>query len=924
MADESQSLQQAAMSRLDEHIAKHRTLGAYLNYRDKTIIHPQPGQAVVRAKSHRVKLSNKRDPEKAVEKNDWEFFVRRSMVEAEFEELWNTQKAFHPEVLTEAAKQEIETAIFFQRKLRPVDPGRCTLLPERRRAYRAFPIVQALIAIRTVHDLQILDDKFQGTALNQAQRQVIIKLLLSGKDLTWIAIKKHLHLPKALFNFENGGDGREGIDGDQTAKVLSNKKYFGSRWHDFSELLKHKIVWRILNTQVESKLTQWLVQVTGVSSDTAKAISKASLPTGVQQFSMKVVNGIVKQYQAHQQDAALLLHQAIEKAGFGSHSAVSHFEQTGELLDELPKEYGQYLARHVGLNGRIANPTVHIGMNQIRTVVNALIKKYGKPTQIHLELARDLKLNAKQKEKLNKQNSQNRAANTARRKKYFETFGRNPTPDDLEKMTLWEELNPKDCMARQCVYTGKAIGTLRALFSPEVQVEHILPKWLVLDESLNNKTLSFVSANQAKGEKTPYEAFGDNPVINGFTYDYEEILHRTKNMRKEKYMRFAPNAMEWWLGNSKSIPEKYLNETRHLSAVAREYLSLICPQKAIVCGNGRLTAAVREGLHLNLILNSKNRKNRNDHRHHAVDACVIGIIDAPFIQTIQTVARKQDQIKARNLASMIPEPWPDFFNSVKRVIDPIKVSHRPDHSFEGELFKEKHAYGFDREGNIIQQKKASTDEPEDTKEGMRGYNRKDVVGINHRLNVRDVRAPFGETKRPYKGYPSSGNYCLEIIETPSGDWISDAIPRYIAYEKALALGGKAHEISKMARIVYEHKLSLLEGKLVMKLMRQDCISITEDIRSPAKILKLTQISQNGGTFCEIHEANESARARSRGEAKRKIAKDGLTESLKLQEKLAFEDTIFVSQISAKKLKIGKARRVTISPIGELRDPRFKE
>ena len=74
---------------------------------------------------------------------------------------------------------------------------------------------------------------------------------------------------------------------------------------------------------------------------------------------------------------------AVKAAGFAHHSHISACS-TGEVLDELPY-YGQALQRHVGFGtgvetdsdekryGRVANPTVHIGLNQLRLVVNSLI-----------------------------------------------------------------------------------------------------------------------------------------------------------------------------------------------------------------------------------------------------------------------------------------------------------------------------------------------------------------------------------------------------------------------------------------------------------------------------------------------------------------------------------------------------------------------
>jgi CRISPR-associated endonuclease Csn1 len=908
--DAEQSLMKAAMGKLDEHITIHKTLGAYLNHRANLFRISEPGQAVVRAKSHVVRRQNKRDPTKSVEKNDWEFFIRRSMVEAEFDELWQAQLSFHGEGLTEVAREEIRREIFFQRKLRPVDPGRCTLLPHLRRAYKAYPVAQALIAIQTVNNLRLLDSNLQPLHLTLAQRKSLIAELLNGRDLTWHGIKKALHLPAtALFNMENGGDKRLGIDGDQTAKILKSERYFGAAWLTrFSVVLRHRIVWKILNAQDENLLKNWLIAETGVSADKAQSLTKVQLPSGVTAYSRRVTTKLLTLLQDHQGNEPLALHLAVERAGFGSHSARSHRELTGEIPESLPSNYGDYLMRHVGLNGRIANPTVHIGLNQLRTVVNALIGRYGAPTQIHIELARDLKLNAKQREKVNEQNRKNREDRKRRRDKFFQDFNRNPTDGEMEKLLLWEELNPSDCAARQCPYSGKPIGMNALIQSSEIQVEHILPRGKTLDDGLSNKTLAFVSANQAKGNKSPFEAFGSSPTINGVFYDYEKILLRAKLMRKEKYMRFAPNAMEWWLGTKDSMPDKYLNETRHLSVVAKEYLSLVCAD--ITCTTGQLTAMVRDSLHLNLILNAENSKNRHDHRHHAVDACVIGIIDRPFIQAIATASAKTDRYRVGMMVDSMPLPWPRFCEDAYKAVKAVKVSHKPDHSFEGRLFGEIHAYAFAKDGSVVQAKKADSEK--------RAYKVTAVVPIHHRKSVRTERAPFGEADRAYKGYPSEGNYCLEIVQTEGGKWDFEVIPTYVAYRQALQLGGKAHEISKMARQIYEKKLSSIPGKLIMKLVKGDCIAFLDN--DALKLLRLTQINQkSGGTFTEIHECNESDRAERRGIA-RKLTKAG--GKLDYRARLAYDDSVFVTNLGVATLHTGKARRVTISPIGELRDPGF--
>src|SRR3546814_10001522 len=67
--------------------------------------------------------------------------------------------------------------------------------------------------------------------------------------------------------------------------------------------------------------------------------------------------------------------------------------------------------------GRLTNPTVHIGLNQLRRVVNRLIETYGPPAEIANELARELKLTDDDKKRLNRENNDNRLAAERRSEK---------------------------------------------------------------------------------------------------------------------------------------------------------------------------------------------------------------------------------------------------------------------------------------------------------------------------------------------------------------------------------------------------------------------------------------------------------------------------------------------------------------------------
>src|SRR3546814_16092094 len=101
--------------------------------------------------------------------------------------------------------------------------------------------------------------------------------------------------------------------------------------------------------------------------------------------------------------------------------------RTGEILDKLPY-YGELLAQDIPPGtplasdppekrfGKITNPTVHIGLRQLEKLVNAIIAVHGRPEQIVVELARELKLNDNAKEEQTRRHSREPAPAEGRAK----------------------------------------------------------------------------------------------------------------------------------------------------------------------------------------------------------------------------------------------------------------------------------------------------------------------------------------------------------------------------------------------------------------------------------------------------------------------------------------------------------------------------
>lgn len=909
---ESGLLKSAVRALREELAAKNmRTVGEWLAQRHE------------KREGVRARLRGKTSRDRA-----YDLYIDRAMVADEFDRLWQAQAAFDPTFYTDDRRAALRDILLHQRPLRPVRPGRCTLIPDQERAALALPSTQQFRIFQELNNLRLIGIDFTETPLTLAQRDTLAAIL-ERADVTFHKMLKALKLPSATrFNLEDVK--RDRLKGNATARSLSAEDRFGEAWHAFDPTLQDDIVDRLLNEASESELVRWLVEKTAVDEAAAERIADASLPEGFGNLSRAALLRVLPQLK----NAVVSYADAVRLAGFESHSALALAEQSGEILAELPY-YGEPLQRHVGFAdpratesdppekrfGRIANPTVHIGLNEVRKIVNALIKKYGHPSEVIVEVARDLKQSLQQRKdeherqaERQKQNESWRADIQALRVQADASV----SVLDLQRMRLWAELNPHDAANRRCPYTGEQISLSR-LFSPDVEIEHILPFSMTLDDSLNNKTVALRRANRDKGNRTPFDAFGHSPS----GYSYEDILQRAALMPKDKAKRFAADGYQRWLREDQDFLARALTDTAYLSRIAREYLSLICPPNRVRVIPGRLTAMLRGKFGLNDVLSLSGEKNRNDHRHHAVDAAVVGVTDQALLQRFAKASADARERQLGRLVESMPLPWPTYREHVARAAAETVVSHKPDHGHEGALHNDT-AYGLRGDGLVVHRVML------DSFKGMGDIEKREfadatlknrllafaagtsgkefgsrIEAFQQKYGVRRVRiveklAVIGmrsvaaqgrhgvdDNGEPalYKGYKGDSNYCIEIWRDEKGRWAWDVISTFDAHRIARELG--------VTRL--RHRLLAQNGKpLVMRLMNGD--SLKAEFKGEVRILQVCKIKAGGAVFVAEH---QEANVRARSDAK--------------------DDSLVYGSFSAASLQKANARAVTVSVIGAVRD-----
>lgn len=872
----------------------------------------------------------------------YDFYPDRRMLEDEFTAIWEAQSPHHPSVLTEETRERLFEVIFHQRPLKQPKIGTCTFGSGEPRLPKAHPLFQRRRLLEEVNALRIVQTGAVARPLALEQRDALLLKLRDKKTVTFESLRKVLKLdPDARFNKES--ENRKDMKGDEVAAELSDKKRFGKNWFALSPDAQWPIIERIRNQESEADtaaLIAWLQGEHGLTPEQATATANARLPEGFGRFGEDATTRLIEAMKAE----VIVYSAAVEKAGLGHHS---DFRQKGEPPRDEKGEvalpyYGAVLERHImpGTGnpddpeemrvGRLTNPTVHIGLNQLRRTVNALIKRFGPPAEIAIELARELKLDEERKKEANARNRQNRDAAIKRSEKLTE-IGQIDKGANRALLKLWEELNLENALDRRCVYTGKQIS-LGMLFSGEVEVDHILPFSETLDDSNANRLLCMREANRAKRKRSPYNAFGHTDA-------WEEIAARAAHLPKGKRWRFEPDAMERF-DDKGGFLARHLVDTQHLARLAREYLSALCPGEGegsshVWVSPGRLTEMLRRSWGLNSLLPDHNLgaeqpKNRKDHRHHAIDAAVIAVTDRALLQRIAHEASRRGHEAASRMTADLPEPWEGFRQDLETKVRDIVVSHRPDHgtvskaglpkgrdATAGRLHNDT-AYGLtgtkDARGNDLVvhrvplsalKKRADIEQvrDEELRAALLDWT-KALEGkpFEARLlkfpelgplpfrNIRRVRIieplsviPIRDrTGHAYKGYKGDSNYRYDVWELKDGRWVSEVVSMF-----------DAHQPGWTSAVRRENPVA----KKVLSLHRDDMLAVERD--GTRVLVRVVKFSEKQLALAEPHESGAlKARAADR------------------------DDPFNYLYPSPSTLKSWRARQVRVDELGRVLDPGF--
>ena len=667
----------------------------------------------------------------------------------EFETIWEKQSQYHPELTLERKKEIRDIVIFYQRplkskkgllaccelesrnykiekdgKIRTIEIGP-KVCPKSSLLFQEFKIWQIL------NNIKVIDKKTQAARYFELkEKQLLFKEL---------SIKDHISKTEILkLLFENHKDldlNYDLIEGNRTQatlfatyeKIVAMTGYgdyqfskmradevlkivkgvFGNLGLNTSvldfdstltgdefEMQESYKLWHLLYSYENDNtkaLTSKVADLLNCDKEYAKLIAGVTFPLDYGNLSSKAMRKILP-YMKEGKEYSL----ACELAGY-RHSKRSLTKE--ELVRKTYKERLESLP-----SNSLRNPVVEKILNQMINVVNVVSEVYGKPDEIRIEMARELKKSKKEREKITSAIRIATKENEDIKNTLKKDFGiEHASHNDVVRYKLYKELESN---GYKTLYSNLYIPEEDLFDENKITIEHIIPKAKLFDDSFSNKTLEYRSVNINKGEETAYDyVYSKGEEAFAQFKDRVEDLYKNGYISKSKHKNLLMSKHDI----PKDFIQRDLRDTQYIARKAREILEDMVP--VVVSTTGSITKRLREDwqlvnlmqelnwdkydkLKLTEIFTNKDGRTirrikdwtkRNDHRHHAMDALTIAFTKHSFIQYLNNLNASSDKtssiyaIKKKELQRYengwhFKVPFDGFRAEAKRQLEDVLVS----------------------------------------------------------------------------------------------------------------------------------------------------------------------------------------------------------------------------------------------------------
>lgn len=671
------------------HIIKHR--GFHSNRKSEATADEKNGQMLAGVDNNHSLLQNYRSIGDMVHKDerfrvtkrnkggDYSHTFSRADIAAELTLLFSRQKELSNPYANEQIKAFVENLLFSRRPALSGDSllkmvGRCTFEPTEYRAPKASYTAERFVWLTKLNNLRISG---VGTTygLTEDQREVLIDLPFKQAKLTYKQVRKKLNLPNEV---RFAGLDYRGDKDPETATFFEAKSYHALRkayesagleefWRRDSQNSQRldALSYALTVFKEDNEIRNWLIE-RGLELEIVETVLALSFSNFIR-LSIKALYKILPHMQV-----GMRYDEAVVAAGYMHHSQPKTTSKA-HCIPCISKE-------------DIANPVVYRALNQARKMVNAIVRKYGPPNAVHIELARDLNKSFEERKKIEKEQKKYRENKESDLAEYIRLFP-NTTPhgQGLQKFRLYRE------QLAQCPYCQQSFNLTRLYEPGYAEVDHALPYSRSFDNGMNNKVLICTKHNRDKGNRTPYEFLGGA----SYSPEWQRFVawvmsnHNYRQAKRQRLLRkeFSKDASE-------KFKERNLSDTRYACSKFKQmvetHLQLAedSNSKRCVVVSGQLTAFLRARWGL--------LKIRGDgDLHHALDAAVVAACSESMVKRLADYSRRNelnfvrkdfvdpetgevlDLARINHVDKYFPQPWEGFRRELEARLSPAPASMLP-------------------------------------------------------------------------------------------------------------------------------------------------------------------------------------------------------------------------------------------------------
>ena len=510
--------------------------------------------------------------------------------------------------------------------------GHCTFFAEEKRAPKGAFSYEYFTALCDINNF-----KLNGNPLTEEARKKLINAFLTTKEVKSDKIKKLLNVGE-----DDVLTGKSGLD--KKGRVIFKRpfSYDVLKVLDLDNPLEHQElideIAKIFSLyKMDDRRLKELSQ-----SEITKDLPKDKLLELIALDTNKFGNLSVKALKLllPYLERGDIYTTAVEKAGLKQNFGERTRKLSYNLLPEIED---------------ITSPVVKRSVSQTIKTVNAIIDRYGSPTSIYVELARDMSRSFEERKKLEREINDNLKNKENILKRLKDEFGiLAPTGEDVLKFRLYEE------QGGLCLYSGKellkVLGSMANILSNNnTQIDHIIPYSRSYDDSYSNKVLVLSDENAMKGNRIPYEYFGHDEER---WKDFEERINPNKNISSKKKARLLKKSLS--KTEEEELNSRALNDTRYISKFIKNLFEnhLLFEGKnkrPVRTVNGAMTNFMRKLWRL-----PKNRFESD--LHHAVDACIIGCVDNGMVMRVSKYLQKCNSRKLKERDVLIDKSTGEIFD----------------------------------------------------------------------------------------------------------------------------------------------------------------------------------------------------------------------------------------------------------------------